>query len=109
MSVVLLFYRITRDINPGLVNFRNLEQQQFLLGAIGGLDGRKISDTLKVTRSHDGMHFNLSCRFFAAQKAPKCPVITTLFYSSLISKRNFTLGVLNSQSDFSWNVLRVLQ
>ena len=109
MSVVLLFYRITRDINPGLVNLRNLEQQQFLLGAIGGLDGRKISDTLKVTRSHDGMHFNLSCRFFAAQKAPKCPVITTLFYSSFISKRNFTLGVLNSQSDFSCNVLRVLQ
>lgn len=72
MSVVcvcVFFYRITRDINPGLVNFRNLEQQQFLLGAIGVLDGRKISDTLKVTRSHEGMHFNLSCRFFAAQKA----------------------------------------
>lgn len=71
MSVVCVcfFYRITRDINPGLVNFRNLEQRQFLLGAIGVLDGRKISDTLKVTRSHEGMHFNLSCRFFAAQKA----------------------------------------
>ena len=46
MSVVLLFYRITRDVNPGLANFRNLEEQQFLLGAIGGLSGRQISDTL---------------------------------------------------------------
>ena len=46
MSVVLLFYRITRDINPRLANFRHLEEQQFLLGAIGGLDGRKTSDTL---------------------------------------------------------------
>ena len=46
MSVVLLFYRITREVNPGLANFRNLEEQQFLLGAIGGLSGRQISDTL---------------------------------------------------------------
>ena len=46
MSVVLLFYRITRDVNPGLANFRNLEEQQFLLGAIGGLSGRQVSDTL---------------------------------------------------------------
>ncbi|CAH3191431.1 unnamed protein product [Porites evermanni] len=42
MSVVLLFYRITRDVNPGLANFRNLEEQQFLLGAIGGLSGGTI-------------------------------------------------------------------
>ena len=48
---VFFFYRITRDINPGLVNFRNLEQRQFLLGAIGVLHGRKISDTLKL-RGH---------------------------------------------------------
>ena len=41
MSVMLLFYRITRDVNPGLVNFRNLEDQQFLLGAIGGLSGKQ--------------------------------------------------------------------
>ena len=41
MSVVLLFYRITRDVNPGLANFRNLEDQQFLLGAIGGLSGKQ--------------------------------------------------------------------
>ena len=109
MSVVLLFYRITRDINPGLANFRNLEEQQFLLGAIGGLSGKKIPDTLTFTRSHDGMHFNLSYSFFAAQKAPECPVITTLFYSSFISKRNFTIGVLNLQSDFPWNVPRMLQ
>ena len=40
MSVVLLFYRITRDVNPGLANFRNLEERQFLLGAIGGLSGK---------------------------------------------------------------------
>ena len=93
----MFFYRITRDINPGLVNFRNLEQRQFLLGAIGVLDGRKISDTLKVTRSHEGMHFNLSCRFFACPKG------------SFISKINFTLGVLNSQSDFTLNVPRMLQ
>ena len=41
MSVMLLFYRITRDVNPGLANFRNLEDQQFLLGAIGGLSGKQ--------------------------------------------------------------------
>ena len=45
MSVVLLFYRITRDVNPGLAIFRNLEEQQFLLGAIGDLSGKQISDT----------------------------------------------------------------
>ena len=46
MSVVLPFYRITREVNPGLANFRNLAEQQFLLGAIGGLSGKHISDTL---------------------------------------------------------------
>ena len=47
MSAVLLFYRITREVNPaGLENFRNLEEQQFLLGAVGGLSGKQISDTL---------------------------------------------------------------
>ena len=45
MSVVLLFYKITRDVNPGLAIFRNLEEQQFLLGAIGDLSGKQISDT----------------------------------------------------------------
>lgn len=46
VAVVLLSYRITRDVNPGLANFRNLAEQQFLLGAIGGLSGKHISDTL---------------------------------------------------------------
>ena len=46
MSVALLFYRITRDVNPGLANFRNLAEQQFLLGAVGDLSGKQISDTL---------------------------------------------------------------
>ena len=46
MSVVLMFYRITREVNPGLTNFRNLAEQQFLLGAIGSLSGKQISDTL---------------------------------------------------------------
>ena len=48
MSVVLLFYRITREVNPGLANFRNLEEQQFLLGAIGGLSGKQE----KILNSH---------------------------------------------------------
>lgn len=34
--------RITRELNPGIANFRNLEQQQFLLGAIGALSGSTI-------------------------------------------------------------------
>ena len=43
----LFYYRITREVNPaGLENFKNLEEQQFLLGAIGGLSGKQISDTL---------------------------------------------------------------
>ena len=43
----LFYYRITREVNPaGLENFKNLEEQQFLLGAIGGLSGKHISDTL---------------------------------------------------------------
>ena len=43
----MFHYRITREVNPaGLENFRNLEEQQFLLGAIGGLSGKHISDTL---------------------------------------------------------------
>ncbi|CAH3043686.1 unnamed protein product, partial [Porites lobata] len=42
MSVVLLFCRITREVNPILENFRNLEEHQFLLGAIGGLSGATI-------------------------------------------------------------------
>ena len=48
MSIVLPFYRITREINPVSANFRNLEEQQFLLGAIGDLNGKKISDTLII-------------------------------------------------------------
>ena len=46
VAVVLLSYRITREVNPGLANFRNLAEQQFLLGAIGGLSGKHIPDTL---------------------------------------------------------------
>ena len=46
MSVVLLFCRITREVNPRLENFKNLEEHQFLLGAIGGLSGKKIPYTL---------------------------------------------------------------
>ena len=43
----MFHYRITRQVNPaGLETFRNLEEQQFLLGAIGGLSGKHISDTL---------------------------------------------------------------
>ena len=43
----MFHYRITREVNPaGLENFRNLEEQQFLLGAIGSLSGKHISDTL---------------------------------------------------------------
>lgn len=37
---LILFFRITREVNPGITNFRNLEQQQFLLGAIGALSGK---------------------------------------------------------------------
>ena len=45
----LFYYRITREVNPaGLENFKNLEEQQFLLGAIGGLSGKHISDTLMI-------------------------------------------------------------
>ena len=43
---MLLFCRITREVNPRLENFRNLEEHQFLLGAIGGLSGKKIPYTL---------------------------------------------------------------
>lgn len=43
ISVVLLFHRITRELNPGLTNFRNLEEQQFILGAVGDLNGKQIS------------------------------------------------------------------
>lgn len=46
VAVLLLSYRITREVNPGLANFRNLADQQFLLEAIGGLSGKHISDTL---------------------------------------------------------------
>ena len=43
----MFHYRITREVNPArLENFRNLEEQQFLLGAIGSLSGKHISDTL---------------------------------------------------------------
>ena len=35
-----MFFRITRELNPGIANFRNLEEPQFLLGAIGSLSGK---------------------------------------------------------------------
>ena len=35
---MFLFHRITREVNPGIENFKDLNQQQFLLGAIGDLD-----------------------------------------------------------------------
>ena len=34
-----MFYRITRELDPGITNFRNLRQDWFLLGAIGDLNG----------------------------------------------------------------------
>lgn len=34
--------RITRDLNPGITNFKDLQEEQFLLGAIGDLDGAAI-------------------------------------------------------------------
>lgn len=34
-----MFYRITRELDPGIANFRNLRQDWFLLGAIGDLNG----------------------------------------------------------------------
>ena len=34
-----MFYRITRELDPGIANFRNLRQDWFLLGAIGDLSG----------------------------------------------------------------------
>ena len=87
MSIVLLFYRITREINPVSANFRNLEEQQFLLGAIGGLNGKKISDTLIRKFKVSIYEFILTCLadFFYCKKGPKFPVITTLFYSRFIS------------------------
>ena len=39
---MFLFHRITRELNPGIANFKNLEERQFLLGAIGGLDGKNV-------------------------------------------------------------------
>ena len=34
-----MFSRITRELDPGIANFRNLSQDWFLLGAIGDLNG----------------------------------------------------------------------
>ena len=73
MSIVLLFYRITREINPVSANFRNLEEQQFLLGAIGDLNGKKISDTLIRKFKVSIYEFILTCLavFFLLQKGTK--------------------------------------
>ena len=78
---MLLSYRITREVNPGLANFRNLAEQQFLLGAIGGLSGKHISDTLidkfkfQITRLNNGIDFILvALQFSAAQKTPNVPL-----------------------------------
>lgn len=35
-------FRISRDINPGIDNFRNLSQSWFLLGAIGNFQSKFI-------------------------------------------------------------------
>lgn len=45
---MFLFYRITRELNPGIDNFRNLEEEQFLLGAIGGLGGKNVPKKFKI-------------------------------------------------------------
>lgn len=39
---MFLFHRITREVNPGIQNFKDLDQQQFLLGAIGRLAGKNV-------------------------------------------------------------------
>ena len=84
MSVMLLFYRITRDVNPGLANFRNLEDQQFLLGAIGGLSGKQE----KMRNSHLvtiwGRYFRL------AEKKKQYPTAKIIF------------ALLQSPYAFSW-------
>ena len=40
MSVIVS--RITRELDPGIANFRNLRQEWFLLGAIGDLNGEPV-------------------------------------------------------------------
>ena len=87
MSIVSLFFRITREINPVSANFRNLEEQQFLLGAIGDLNGKNISDTLIRKFKVSIYEFILTCLavFSYCKKGPKFPVITTLLYSRFIS------------------------
>ena len=46
-----LFYRITRELDPGIANFRNLRQEWFLLGAIGNLNGEPGSYTYQSLNS----------------------------------------------------------
>ena len=43
-----MFYRITRELNPEIENFRNLEEEQFLLGAIGDLTGKNVPNNFTI-------------------------------------------------------------
>ena len=45
---LFIFFRITRELNPGIENFRNLGQQQFLLGAIGPLNGKTVAKKFAI-------------------------------------------------------------
>ena len=47
-----MFYRITRELDPGIANFRNLRQDWFLLGAIGDLIGEPASYTCQSLNSN---------------------------------------------------------
>lgn len=57
--------RISRDLNPNITNFRDLNQEVFLLAAIGGLSGRlhiSMTSFLRVS---------VECRMFDQSKDTK--------------------------------------
>ncbi|CAH3043692.1 unnamed protein product [Porites lobata] len=66
--------RITRELNPGIANFRNLEEPQFLLGAIGSLSGstigihaqrRATSSKVDVRSGEDGTGSGITSQILA--------------------------------------------
>ncbi|CAH3025110.1 unnamed protein product [Porites evermanni] len=65
--------RITREVNPGIQNFKDLDQQQFLLGAIGRLAGKNVPKKFTIRAqlmesfpiiTHSQQRLNLHCFLF---------------------------------------------
>ena len=94
-----MFYRITRELDPGIANFRNLRQDWFLLGAIGDLSGEHpifINHLILNSAERPGIEF-YTCRCTYLVQQLLNFIATFLWQKALSSIKLRANGRNNSQ------------